>query len=58
MKRWLLNWLIGGEDVYVAVRVYPQRNVDVFDVHTDFDGANEDLAGRGGDVHTATFVVD
>lgn len=61
MRRWLLRWLLDGEDVYVAVRQYPARaavGIDVFDVHTDFDGANEQLAGRGGEVYTVTFVVD
>lgn len=57
----MLRWLLNGQDVYVAIRQYPPGAdiaIDVFDVHTDFDGANEDLAGRGGNVHTVTLVVD
>jgi hypothetical protein len=56
MRRWLLRWLIGGEDVYIAV--YEADGSPVV-VHTDFDGADFDLAGKGqGHVVTATMVID
>lgn len=54
MKRWLLRWLIGGEDVYVAV----SEVGNILSVHTDFEGADEDLTGRGGGVKTVALVVD
>lgn len=56
VRRWLLSWLLPSE-VYFADQIGDVAS-PTQTVHTTWQGADEDLAGRSGRVRVLRLVVD